>query len=116
MAKATLISINVLFNAYTPIYDLVLLAAGALLTVVHLVGRYGGRVERHLAVVQLVLAALYFGPHLSQATAIATGWQPLALVLLAIVAGQAWMVVKACEPAGSSDRAAACAGRQSTSR
>lgn len=85
---AMLISVNALFNAYTPIYDLALLMAGAALTAEHLVQRHGPNVGRTLAATQLLLAIVYFGPHLSQAMAKSTGTQPFGLVLAALAVWQ----------------------------
>jgi hypothetical protein len=102
LAIALLVSINALLNPYTPIYDLVLLLAGGLLTAEVLVLRYGDDVSGRLGVSQLLLAALYFGPHLSQLTARATTFQPFALVLLAISVWQAREFGKAVLSSGSS--------------
>lgn len=85
---ATLISLNALFNAYTPIYDLTLLLVGAVLTAEHLVQRYGPNVVRSLAATQLLLAIVYFGPHLSQVIAKSGGAQPFGLVLAALAIWQ----------------------------
>jgi hypothetical protein len=85
---ATLISLNTIFNAYTPTYDLVLLLAGVTLTVEHLAQRHGPNVGRTLVVTQLLLAMVYFGPHLSQVLAKETGAQPFGLVLAALAVWQ----------------------------
>jgi Glycosyltransferase family 87 len=89
---ATLVSINALFNAYTPIYDLVLLAIGATLTAEHLVQRYGPNVSRTLIAAQLLLAIIYFGPHMSQMLAKSTGSQPFGLVLASLLVWQATLL------------------------
>jgi hypothetical protein len=91
---AVLISINALFNAYAPIYDLVLLMAGATLTAEHLAQRHGPNVGRTLAVTQFVLAIVYFGPHLSQAIAKSTGAQPFGLVFAALAVWQCGLLLQ----------------------
>jgi hypothetical protein len=110
LAIALLVSINALFNPYTPIYDLVLLLVAGLLTAEALVLRYGADVSGRLGLAQLLLAAVYFGPHLSQLTARATMVQPFALALLAIAVWQAREFGKAALSRGSSmaQRPAAC--------
>ncbi|MBI2481558.1 MAG: DUF2029 domain-containing protein [Planctomycetia bacterium] len=85
---ATLISLNALFNAYTPTYDLVLLLVAATLTAEHLAQRHGPNVGRTLAAAQLLLAIVYIGPHLSQVVAKSTGAQPFGLVLTAVATWQ----------------------------
>ncbi|MEO8497844.1 MAG: hypothetical protein ABI614_22485, partial [Planctomycetota bacterium] len=91
---AMLISLNALFNAYTPIYDLVLLMAGAALTAEHLAQRHGPNVSRSLAASQLMLAVVYFGPHLSQVVAKSTGAQPFGLVLAALAVWQGSLLLR----------------------
>jgi hypothetical protein len=91
---ATLISVNVLFNPYTPIYDLVLLMIGVLLTAEHLAARHGPSIGKHLVAAQILIATVYFGPHLSQVIAKVTGAQPFALALAAIAAWQLWLVIE----------------------
>jgi hypothetical protein len=81
---ATLISLNALCNPYTPTYDLVLLLVAATLTAEHLVLRHGPNISRTLVAAQLLLAIVYFGPHLSQVVAKSTGAQPFGLVLAAL--------------------------------
>jgi hypothetical protein len=95
---ATLVSINALFNPYTPIYDLTLLLPGVLLTAESLWLRYGNDLEGRLGTAQLILAALYFGPHLSQLSAKALGVQSFALVLLALAVWQAVQLLKPVHP------------------
>jgi hypothetical protein len=52
-----------------PIYDLSLLAAAAAFSAEGLYLRYGGHLGGKLVFAQVLLAWLYFGPHLSQAAA-----------------------------------------------
>ncbi len=84
-----LITINALANPYTPIYDLTLLAAGAILMIP--TARVGGRLplRRHPGIWQAALATLYFGPHLSQLLAQAYGVQVFPLLLLGYAIFQA---------------------------
>lgn len=91
---ATLISVNSLFNAYTPIYDLVLLGIAAVLTAEHLVREHGPNVNRSLAATQLMLGIVYLGPHLSQALAKSTGAQPFGLILAALAVWQGSMMLQ----------------------
>jgi len=102
---ATLISLNSLFNAYTPTYDLVLLLVGATLTAEHLVHRHGPNVSRTLVAAQLLLAIVYFGPHLSQFVAKSTGAQPFGLVLAALAIWQGGLLWQSQrEPSEVSDQ------------
>ena len=64
-----------------------LLLAGAALTAEHLIQRHGPNVGRTLVATQVLLAIVYFGPHLSQAIAKLTGAQPFGLVLVALAVG-----------------------------
>ena len=91
---ATLISLNALFNAYTPIYDLVLLSVGVALTAEHLAQRYGPNVARTLAVAQVLLVIVYLGPHLSQAIAKSAGAQPVGLLLFALAVWQCGLLLQ----------------------
>ncbi|MDA1053287.1 MAG: glycosyltransferase 87 family protein [Planctomycetota bacterium] len=91
---AALISLNALFNAYTPIYDLVLLLAGAALTAEHLAQRHGPNVGRTLTATQVLVAIVYFGPHLSQVIAKSTGAQPFGLVLAALAVWQGGLLLQ----------------------
>ncbi len=91
---ATLVSINALFNAYTPIYDLVLLLVGAALTAEHLTRRYGPNVGQTLVATEVLLAIVYLGPHLSQVLAKSTGAQPFGLVLAALAVWQARLLLQ----------------------
>jgi len=88
MAMAVLVSVNALCNAYTPIYDLSLLLAGSLFTAESLARRYGQDVAGRFGWAQLLIATIYFGPHLSQFLARSTGLQPFALALLVITIWQ----------------------------
>ncbi|HUG69668.1 MAG TPA: glycosyltransferase family 87 protein [Pirellulaceae bacterium] len=102
---ATLISLNALFNAYTPTYDLVLLLIGAALTAEHVVRQHGPNVSRTLVTVQLLLATVYFGPHLSQVIAKSTGVQPFGLVFAGLAAWQVGLLLQSQrEPAASRDQ------------
>lgn len=92
---AMLISINALFNAYTPIYDLVLLLAGAAFTAEHLARRHGPNVGRSLVATQILLAIVYFGPHLSQAIAKSMGVQPFGLALALLALWQCGLLLQA---------------------
>lgn len=85
---AGLVSINFLFNPYAPLYDLVLLVVPALLVAEYATARCGPHVDRQLCNIQIALAVLYFGPHLSQGVAKITGVQLFALAVLAVLAGQ----------------------------
>ena len=89
---ATLLSVNALFNAYTPIYDLVLLAIGAVLTAEYLASRFGPNVNRSLIAAHLLIAIVYFGPHLSQVVAKTTSAQPFGLVLAALTVWQSCLL------------------------
>lgn len=88
LAIATLISVNALFNPYTPIYDLVLLLVGSLLMAEYLALRFGQDINGRLWQAQLLLATVWFGPHLSQFVSRTTVAQPFSLALLAILAWQ----------------------------
>lgn len=91
---AMLISINALFNAYAPIYDLVLLSIGVVLTTEHLVRHCGPNVSRSLVATQLLFAIVYFGPHLSQAVAKSTGAQPFGLVFASLAIWQCSLLLR----------------------
>ena len=89
-----LLSINSLFNPYTPIYDLTLVVVAVLVTVQgiselspKLWQTPGGQ-----GLVYTALITLYFGPHLSQALAKLAGCQFFALGLVAIALWQARLV------------------------
>src|SRR6185436_2939235 len=88
-AFAGLLVVNALFNPYTPIYDLVLLGPAAVFAVeaCMIQQNLGRNLAARAGCVQLALAALFFGPHLSQALAKTVGVQCFPLVLLAIAAG-----------------------------
>ncbi len=86
---ALLISINALANPYTPIYDLTLLSAGVILMVPIASARGRYSFANHPVAWQLGIAALYFGPHLSQLIAKSWGLQFFPLVLLGYAAIQA---------------------------
>jgi hypothetical protein len=102
---ATLVSLNALFNAYTPTYDLVLLLAGAALTAEHLAQRHGPNVSRTLMATQFLLAIVYFGPHLSQTLAKSIGVQSFSLVFAALAAWQVGLLFQSQrEPAVASDQ------------
>jgi len=111
LAAAFLITLNALLNPYTPIYDLVLLAAGFLISI-RLHGRAldnlrspttlpatssnsfalsagFSRLSRASVLPYGALAAFYFGPHISQAVAQVTGWQWSAILLVALAGWQA---------------------------
>ncbi|MBC8350854.1 MAG: DUF2029 domain-containing protein [Planctomycetes bacterium] len=91
---AALISINALCNAYTPIYDLVLLMVGAALTAEYLAQKHGPNVGRTLMAAQVLLAIVYFGPHLSQVIAKTTGAQPFGLILSALAVWQVGLLLR----------------------
>jgi hypothetical protein len=84
LAWAVLISLNALFNPYTPIYDLSLLMVSGVLTAEGLACKYGVSVASRLGFAQVLLTLLYFGPHLSQALSQAIGVQVFPLVLLGV--------------------------------
>lgn len=86
---ALLITVNALANPYTPIYDLTLLSAGLVLMGPTLApsGRYP--LTRHGVAWQVAMAAVYFGPHLSQLMAKSTGLQLFPLLLLGFAVFQA---------------------------
>ena len=83
LALGLLLAFNSLFNPYVPIYDLVLLIPATI---------YLARFAMHSGMklstleVQLVLASLFIGPHLSQMISLQAGFQffPLCLTCLAI--------------------------------
>jgi len=79
---ALLITVNALANPYTPIYDLTLLAAGLVLMAPTIATTGPDSLARHGAAWQAALAAVYFGPHLSQLLARSTGLQFFPLLLL----------------------------------
>lgn len=86
-AAAGLLVINALFNPYTPIYDLVILAPAVVLGVEYVHG--GARTSFasdgvQAVVFQFILAAIFFGPHLSQALAKRLGVQVFPWILAAI--------------------------------
>jgi len=83
-ALALLIVTNALFNPYTPIYDLSLLLVACLLAseCLAVTARAPAQtLARHAGVAQWVLAAIYFGPHVSQRIAQGTQLQPFTFVL-----------------------------------
>jgi len=86
---ALLITVNALANPYTPIYDLTLLFAGLILMAPTLAstGRYP--LARHCVAWQAAIAAIYFGPHLSQLIAKSSGLQFFPLLLLGYAIFQA---------------------------
>jgi len=92
---AILITINALANPYTPIYDLTLLSAGLVLmaTTWSESGYYP--LTRHSAAWQVALAALFFGPHISQLVAKSHGVQFFPLLLLAFGGFQARLLWRA---------------------
>ncbi|MCA9122472.1 MAG: DUF2029 domain-containing protein [Planctomycetaceae bacterium] len=85
---AGLISVNTLFNPYVPVYDLVLVSVAAVLTTEHLIRECGPNINRTLVATQLILAIVFFGPHLSQAIAKATGAQAFSLIFAALALWQ----------------------------
>ncbi len=88
ISLALLVTINALANAYTPIYDLTLLAAGVLLTAASLGTGEEEPWRRHLPAAQLLLAILFLGPHMSQSAARLLGVQLFPLALLAAAVWQ----------------------------
>ncbi len=102
---ASLITVNALFNAYTPIYDLVLLSGAAILTAEHLATQFGPNVARRLVAAHLLIGVVYFGPHLSQVVAKSTGAQPFSLILAAIATWQVYLLWQSQrDPSTSSDQ------------
>lgn len=97
-ASSLLISINALCNPYTPIYDLLLLSFGALLVAEALAAEHGADISGRRGTAELLLAAVYFGPHLSQGVAQAAGFQPFPAVLLGISLWQARQLVRLGSP------------------
>jgi alpha-1,2-mannosyltransferase len=94
---ALLLTVNALFNPYTPVYDLsLLLLAGLFAAQFFLVdspaAAPSGATENSagvtMAMLYSVLPFIYFGPHVSQAVAKSTGVQlfPLLLLMMAGVA------------------------------
>jgi hypothetical protein len=78
---------------------------GATLTAEHLVHRHGPNVSRTLVAAQLLLAIVYFGPHLSQFVAKSTGAQPFGLVLAALALWQGGLLWQSQrEPSEVSDQ------------
>lgn len=82
-SMAWLLCINSLFNPYVPIYDLVLLIPAAVFACEAAWTKHWPA-QRPLAF-QAIAAALFFGPHLSQALAMLIGWQLFPLVTLAVL-------------------------------
>jgi hypothetical protein len=90
IALSGLLVVNAIFNPYTPIYDLVLLALAAyLMAGVFQTDHRVANVSPH--VVQVWLAGLFFGPHLSQAVAKPLGFQLFPLLLAGI---SVWVLAK----------------------
>lgn len=84
---ALLLAVNGLFNPYTPIYDLALLAAAGWMTLVA-VAKLGDPLGVTLSRVesQCLLSAVFFLPHLSQGLARPLGVQLFPLALAAVTA------------------------------
>jgi hypothetical protein len=92
LACGLLLLFNAVFNPYTPVYDLALLVLALICC-----GEFAARAAPHqpfcpatllerpqLLAVQGLVALVYFGPHLSQAGARATGVQLFPLLLLGV--------------------------------
>jgi len=104
-AVSCLLLINAICNPYLPIYDLALLAAIPCL----LAGTAAGLKFDHLpGAAPFVLAAAYFGPHLSQAFAPMVGLQLLPglliVILLYLLRNPVPNSTQRCYPAGKADR------------
>ena len=89
---ALLLTINALCNPYTPIYDLSLLLVGFAIILPPLLQRFPFA-QNQLAW-KMTVAALWFGPHLSQSLCLMTGFQFFALLLLVGLAVQVWLLFK----------------------
>ncbi|MBW3600600.1 MAG: DUF2029 domain-containing protein [Planctomycetes bacterium] len=89
-ALSLLITINALGNPYTPIYDLLLLAAGG----VWLAESFYSKADRARGDIgctaAFAIGLLFLGPHISQAIAKMCGMQLFPLALAACAIGQAW--------------------------
>lgn len=95
MALSLALSVNALGNPYVPIYDLSLLAPAGLMMAAGLIDRYGDELHGKLAAAQALLAVVYFGPHLSQAAAVAWHVQLFPLALAALACWQARELTRA---------------------
>ncbi|HEX8200527.1 MAG TPA: glycosyltransferase family 87 protein [Isosphaeraceae bacterium] len=85
LALAATLSWTAVFNLYTPIYDAALVLPGVIVTADVLARRGGGRLPGRF---RALLGLLGLVPWVSQALALAMGFQPLTLVLLALGAFQ----------------------------
>ena len=98
-----LLVINALFNPYTPIYDLVLLAPAIMFGAERFLIRSSDEEPTAVSAgaMQLVLATLFFAPHLSQSLAKIFGLQifPIALLIIAL-----WFLRKTLIASGQFDR------------
>lgn len=97
------LSINALGNPYVPIYDLALLVPAALMMSAGLIQRYGDALHGKLLAAQLLIGAIYFGPHLSQAVAQYCGVQLFPLVLCVIAIWQACEFARAATSASGAN-------------
>lgn len=88
---ALLLTINALANPYTPIYDLSLLLVGFAIVLPSLLRRFP--FAQHQIAWKMTVAALWFGPHLSQSLCLMTGFQFFALVLLGLLAVQVGLLL-----------------------
>jgi hypothetical protein len=96
---ALLLAINAGWNLYTPIYDLSLLAISLVLALQAPRGSSAARRVPPPWYVSLMLAAGYFGPHLSQTAMSLLGWQ---LSLLGLTAWTVWLFRRRFTAASSS--------------
>ena len=101
-AFGLVLTLNTLWNPYAPIYDLTLLSLAAMFTIESFAVTPESSVrESVIRWAYVLLPAVYFGPHLSQAVAKATGWQffPVALAAIAAWQGQRfWQATRKTGP------------------
>lgn len=92
LCVGSLVVVQALFNPYVPIYDLLQLSVGAVFVADGLVQRFGNRLEAHSLSVHVLVAAILFGPIVSEALAPATGIQIFSIALAAAAGWLAWRV------------------------
>jgi hypothetical protein len=88
LALSLLATLSLLGNPYLPTYDLSLLLPAGVFFAEGMVRKYGDSVGSRGVLAHALVALVYFGPHLSQALAQETGFQPFAWALVPIAVWQ----------------------------
>jgi hypothetical protein len=88
LALSLLATLSLLGNPYLPTYDLALLLPAGVFFAEGMVRKYGDSVGSRGVLAHVLIALAFFGPHLSQALAQETGFQPFAWALVPIAVWQ----------------------------